>query len=95
MMYVAKSQGRIQNPIVLKINPEICLFEETKFSDMNATKTGHKCGQTLEDLVRIRFAVVRQNTHFDLSDEDKPYYQAEVLVKTRLPIEWITNINAF
>ncbi|MBO0936998.1 DUF4433 domain-containing protein [Fibrella sp. HMF5335] len=95
MMYVAKLQGRIQDPVVLKINPEICFFQETKFSDMNATKTGHKCGPTIEDLMRIRFAVVKQNTHFNLSDEDKPHYQAEVLVKTRLPIEWITNINAF
>jgi len=95
MMYVARNEGRIPNPIILKINTEVCEFQNTKFANMNATRNGHSCGNSLADLQRIKFDVVRQRTHFDLSEQDKPYYQAEVLVKTWIPIEYITNINQF
>ncbi|MCA0237740.1 MAG: DarT ssDNA thymidine ADP-ribosyltransferase family protein [Bacteroidetes bacterium] len=95
MMYVARNEGRIPNPVILKINTEVCEFQNTKFANMNATRNGHNCGNSLADLQRIKFEVVRQRTHFHLSEQDKPYYQAEVLVKTWIPIEYITNINQF
>ncbi len=95
MMYVARNEGRIQNPVILKINTEVCGFQNTKFANMNATRNGHSCGNTLADLQRIKFEVVKQRTHFDLSEQDKPYFQAEVLIKTWIPIEYITNINQF
>lgn len=93
MMYVARNEGRIPNPVILTINLEVCYFQNTKFANMNATKTGHSCGNSLTDLKNIKFNVVKQRNHFDLSDNDKPYYQAEILVKTWIPIEYITNIN--
>jgi len=95
MMHVARNEGRIPNPVILKIKTEVCEFQNTKFANMNATRNGHNCGNSLADLQRIKFEVVRQRTHFDLSEQDKPYYQAEVLVKTWIPIEYITNINQF
>jgi hypothetical protein len=95
MMYVARNEGRIPNPVILKINTEVCEFQNTKFANMNATRNGHNCGNSLADLQRIKFEVVRQRTHFDLSEQDRPYYQAEVLIKTWIPIEYISNINQF
>jgi hypothetical protein len=95
MMYVARNEGRIPNPVILKINTGVCEFQNTKFANMNATRNGHSCGNSIEDLQRIKFDVVREGTHFDLSEQDRPYYQAEVLVKTWIPIEYITNINQF
>ena len=63
---------------------------------MNATKTGHNCGSLIDDLEAIKFNIVKQHNHFDiLNAEDVKYFQAEVLVKTWIPIEFITNINDF
>lgn len=95
MMYVARNEGRISDPVVLKINTEVVFLENTKFADMNATKSGHRCGSSISDLENIKFNVVKQPNHFDLSVEEKPYYQAEVLVKTWIPITYITNIYQF
>ena len=95
MMFVAQKDGRIISPIVLEIDIEAVYWKETVFSDMNATKTGHSQGTTIEDLKRIKFHVVKRINHFDLSDSDKPYYQAEVMVKRFLPIKYIRNINQY
>lgn len=95
MMYIALRDGRIPNPVILEINTEVCELQNTKFSNMNATKNGHNCGNDLADLQRIEFEIVKQENQFDLSEQEKPYYQAEILVKTWIPIEYITNINQF
>ncbi|GAP72610.1 hypothetical protein SAMD00024442_37_18 [Candidatus Symbiothrix dinenymphae] len=95
MMFVAKNEGRIQNPVILTISLDVCNFAHTRFADMNATKTGHSQGQNIEDLKRIHFRTVKLPNHFDLNDFEKPYFQAEILVKTWIPIEFITNINNF
>jgi hypothetical protein len=95
MMYVAQKQGRISNPVILEISTGVVFLKETRFSNMNATKTGHSQGLTIDDFKRIKFGVVKQTNHFDLQEDEKPYYQAEVMVKTFIPIEYITNINQF
>ena len=95
MMFVAQNEGRIKNPVVLTIDLDVCYFQETRFADMNATKTGHSQGKNLEDLKAIHFRTVKQPNHFNLDELEKPYFQAEVLVKTWIPIEYITNINNF
>ena len=95
MKYVARNQGRIQNPVILTISLDVCYFQETRFADMNATRRGHRQGKNLENLQSVHFNTVRQRSHFDLEEAEKPYFQAEVLVKTWIPLEYITNINSF
>jgi len=95
MMFVAQNEGRIQNPVILTISLDVCYFQETRFANMNATKTGHKQGKNLENLQSVHFNTVKQINHFDLDELEKPYFQAEVLVKTWIPIKYITNINNF
>lgn len=92
MMYVAINEGRITNPVILEIDPEVVYWKQTRFSDMNATKNGHRQGSTIDDFKRIKFDVVKQINHFNLSDEDKPFYQAEVMVKSFIPLKYIKNI---
>ena len=94
MLYIAQREGRVLNPVILEIKLDVSYFKETRFSNMNATKTGHKQGLLLEDLKRIRFDLVMQPNHFDISDNEKHFYQAEVLVLEKIPIEFITNINS-
>jgi hypothetical protein len=92
-MYIAQREGRLQNPVILEISLDVCYLQETQFSDMNATRNGHNHGKELGDLRRIHFGTVNQQNYFDLSDDEREYYQAEVLVKTWIPIQYITNIN--
>jgi hypothetical protein len=95
MMFFSKKEGRIQNPVILKISLDVAYFANTRFANMNATKTGHRQGVSLDDLKAIHFETVKLQNHFDLDDSEKSYYQAELLIKTWIPIEYITNINNF
>ena len=95
MMYVAMNEGRISNPVILEIDPAIIFEEGTRFSDMNATRNGAYVGGTLADFKRIHFNSVKAQRHFDLDDDEKPYFQAEVLMKNFIPLKYITNIGHF
>ena len=95
MKYIAMKDGRIQNPVVLLIDIEVAYLKDTLYSDMNATKTGHKTGGTLSDLNKIRFDIVKLPNHFDLEEPEKSFYQAEILVKTFVPKRYIVNLDNF
>lgn len=94
MMFVAQKDGRIQNPIILEISLEVAFLKETKYSDRNATRNGAKIGNDIEALNRIKFDLVKKNKHFDIeNEEERVYFQAELLILEHIPIEFITNIN--
>ncbi|MCH5312423.1 MAG: DUF4433 domain-containing protein [Prevotella sp.] len=95
MMYVAMQDGRLSNPVILEIDPEVVYWQETKFSDMNATRSGASKGGDLINFQKIHFEAVKARKHFDLPEEEQPYFQAEVLVKSFIPLEYITNIGNF
>ena len=95
MMYVAMNDGRISNPVILEIDLEVIYDESTIYADRNAVKNGAKVGKTLNDFNRIHFASVKANTHFDLSVDEQEFFQAEVLVKNFIPLQYIKNIGNF
>ncbi len=95
MKYVAMNEGRISNPVVLEIDLETALWEDSLFADRNATKTGAQKGGNLDDLKNVRFSLFHFRRYFDLSEEGKMYYQAEVLVKNFIPLKYIKNIGNF
>lgn len=95
MMYSAMNDGRITNPVVLVINPEVICWKGTKYSNMNATRNGASIGETIEDLKKIHFSTVKQYNHFQLDSEEQPYYQAEVLIRHFIPLDCILNIKNF
>lgn len=95
MMYVAMDDGRISNPVVLEIDLETALWENTLYADRNMTKNGANVGGSVDDLNAIHFNLFWGHRYFDLSDEDKMYYKAEVLVKNFIPLKYITNIGNF
>ncbi|MGL5958253.1 MAG: DUF4433 domain-containing protein [Phocaeicola sp.] len=92
MMYVAMSDGRISNPVILEIDPEVVCWEHSRYADRNATKNGARVGEGLDDFKAIHFDSVKKRKHFDLVPEEQPFYQAEVLVKNSIPLSAITNI---
>ena len=95
MMYVAMQEGRISNPVILEIVPEVIYWKSSKYSDSNATRSDVCVGENLDAFKKIHFSSVKARTHFDLTDEEKPYFQAEILVKNFIPLECIKNITNF
>lgn len=95
MMYVAMNDGRISNPVILEIDPEVVYWHGSHYSDRNATRSGARVGGMLDDFKSIHFQTVKQRNHFDLDTEEQPFYQAEVLVSHFIPLEAITNIRNF
>ncbi len=95
MMYIAMNDGRITNPVILEIAPEVIYDKETKFADRNATRNGANVGGTFDDFKKIHFTSVKARKHFDLDAEEQQFYQAEVLVKNFIPLDKILNIGNF
>lgn len=78
--------------VLLKIKVDAAWIKNTLFSDINAADKNHYHGGKLEDLTKIDFSATRQ--HY--LRKDSPLFkkhQAEVLVKTFLPLEYITNFD--
>jgi hypothetical protein len=92
MKYVAIDEGRITKPYLLNVSTEVCYFENTKFSDMNAADKRHKNEDSANFLSTLKFNLFEKK-YFDLNAIEKKQYQAEVLIKTWIPAEYITNLN--
>lgn len=97
MMYVAMKDGRISNPVILEIDPEVIYWNESLYANLNAARYTIKpnIGPSISDFKQIHFQSVKARTHFDLPEEEQPYFQAEILVKNFIPLEYIKNIGNF
>ncbi len=95
MMHVAMNDGRIDDPVILEIDPQVAYLGGSKFSDRNAARAsaGVKVGDSLSDLRNLRFNLFNKS-YFDLDSDEKPYYQAEVLVFHEVPLCYIRNITS-
>ena len=96
MKFVAMNEGRISNPVVLEIDIEPALWKDSLYADRNATRSGAIVGGDFANLMTIRFGLFnRMMKYFDMTDEAKMHYQAEVLVKNFIPLKYIKNIGNF
>ena len=95
MMFAAMNDGRITNPVILEIDPEVIYWNDTKYADMNATKSGANVGSDITDFEKIHFSSLKAFNHFQLDPQEQPYYQAEILVKNFIPLKYILNIGNF
>lgn len=62
MNYIAKRDGRIQNPFYYKINPIVIFFKGTKFSDINATDNDAYIGDNIWDFFKIDIKIATSGT---------------------------------
>lgn len=85
-------RGRKSELILFKIKPEIALLESTLFSDRDAALESHHHGAHLEDLAMVHFDVLAKK-EISKDDPDYDFYQAEVMVKSFLPKEYILNFD--
>ena len=95
MMYVAMNDGRISNPVVLEIDPEVIYWQDSLYADRNATKNGALVVSSIDDFSQLHFNSFKAKKHFDLDADEQKFYQAEVLVKNHIPLQFIKNIGNF
>lgn len=95
MMFVAMNEQRISNPVILEIDPEVVWWEGSLYCNKNVTRNDADYGGTVDHLEQIHFDTVLKNRYFDLDESEKPFYNAEVMVKNFIPLEYITNIGNF
>lgn len=76
---------------VLRIKIDVALLKDTLFSDINAADKLHTHGGSLNDLKRVNFAATKRH-YISRNDEDFKPHQAEVMVKTFVPLKYIENI---
>ena len=91
MAYRLKESG--YKLVLLRIKIDVALLAGTLFSDINAADSAHHHGGSLEDLKRVDIDATQQHYVKNSSTIFKKH-QAEVMVKTFIPIEYIENINS-
>lgn len=79
MMHVAMREGRIQYPVIFEIDPLVACIQSVYFSNINAVDKNHQIDNSVEILQSIPFEIFSKH-YFDLSDSQRPFYQAEILV---------------
>lgn len=80
--------------VLLMIDIRAAAFSNTQYSDMNAADSRHHHGPSMSDLERVDFCAVKR-TYVSSSDPDFKTHQAEVMVKTHIPSEYILNLDDF
>ena len=78
--------------VLLKIKADVALLEGTLFSEINAADSAHTHGPSLDNLRKVDIAATREHFLPNTSPLFKKH-QAEVLVKTFIPVEYIINIS--
>ena len=86
-------QRLLSDIVLLKIRIDVAQFKDTIFSDINATDKNHIKGDDADFLNNnIDFRAVKRK-FVKRKDPDFSAHQAEVLVKTHIPIDYIVNIS--
>lgn len=94
MMFIAQQDGRIDDPVILEISTDIIFLPETKYAEQNAARNSVNANSSFDKFNSIIFPIFKKR-YFNLSDEEKSFYQAEVLVLGKIPSSLILNINNF
>jgi hypothetical protein len=90
MLFTCIKEGRISNPKILEIDLEVIFWSETLISNTNTMSTINEIGKELTDLLKIKFEIISSyEKYYNFSESEKPFFQAEVLVKTHIPLKLI------
>lgn len=90
MLYAARKDGRLIDPIILEIDLRALLLkspffspESTCFCDRNATANGADIGRQVDNLKKVRLDLIRSGRW--ANDDEKGLLQAEVLIPEAVP----------
>lgn len=88
----SKNEGFQNTYVLLRIKVDVAAFKDTLFSTANAAASAHYHGGSYEDLQQVNISATKQH-YVSRSSSIFEAHQAECMVKTFIPIEYITNIN--
>lgn len=78
--------------VLLKIKIDVAAFEGTLFSDINAADSNHTHGGSFDHLKMVNISATKMR-YVRRDDPCFKQHQAECMIKTFLPIEYIVNID--
>lgn len=97
MAYVKRNEALKRNEykdfVILHIAIDVAGFMDTQFSDMNAADNRENHGGSYQDLKNVNIPLTKSNYLAIIDPLLKKQYQAECMVKTFIPIEYIVNID--
>ena len=88
---IRKRQEAGADLVMLKVKIDIAWRFGTLFSDRDAALP-HRQGESIEDLKMVKLDAVRKS-NLEEWDPDYTYNQAEVMVKSIVPIDYIVNLD--
>lgn len=94
MSYVALAEGRLSDFVILNVSPEVILFKSTKFSDINAASSHARISDDINFFLNLNFKSFHKKKYTSLSEENKQFFQAEVLVENKIDRSLILNLNS-
>lgn len=83
---------RFEDIVILKISPEVALLRYVLFSNMSPSDEQHIHGKGLDVLHSINYEAIH-NKYICNSSQLSKFKQAEVMVKTFVPLKYILNID--
>ena len=92
MLTTALYEERIKDPVLLMINPNVLFLRNTMFTNLNAARNGIWPCKDFKNFKDIKFDLFSQS-YRDLELWERPYFQAEILVLDKIPINSIINIK--
>ena len=92
MAYRLEQEG--EDIVVLEIATDVAIFEDTKFSNMNAADSLSSCAKGYAGLKEVNIDATQQQ-YLTNTDPLFKHMQAEVLVKTHIPAKYILNLDEF
>jgi hypothetical protein len=79
--------------VLLHIDIDVACFKDTLFTDRNAASSSFSCGGELEDLMKVNIPATQRNYVSRSEGEIFYQHQAECMIKTFIPLKYITNID--
>ncbi|MDE6721184.1 MAG: DUF4433 domain-containing protein [Bacteroidaceae bacterium] len=79
--------------VLLYIDIDVATFEDTLFTDRNAASNSFACGGDLDALRKVDIQATRRNYVSRNEGEIFSLHQAECMIKTFIPLRYISNIN--
>lgn len=78
---------------LLYVDIDVAAFKDTLFTDRNAASGSFACGGDMEALQKVNLSATQRNYVSRDEGEIFSQHQAECMIKTFLPIKYITNID--
>lgn len=94
MLYYLCKQKRKEDLVLLRVNPHILLEQNVCFSDGNAAASATRFYNNLSEFNQLNWEIIR-NEYWTNYPDGKRIKCAEVLVKEKVPLEYITNIYVY